>query len=117
VSGNWQWLEAKMTTPRMSPRKLTASLAAGILVLALAATLWLALASIALRQPPVFSLVRRGSTEVRLEVDRSPDCPSGMLGMCDQGGTGPVYFSVWVYTSPTPNSRAAQLLLAIPVAP
>jgi hypothetical protein len=99
------------------PHRLTASLAASILVVAVVAGLWLVLASIAARQSPVVSLVQRGSTEIRLEVDRSPDCPSGILGMCNQGGTGPVYFSLWLYTAPTPNSLTARRLLAIPVAP
>jgi hypothetical protein len=101
------------------PRKLAASLAAISLaaVGVVLAALWLVAASVAARQPPVFSLVVRGNLEIRLEVDRSPDCPSGVLGMCDQGGTGPVYLSVWLYTAPTPNSRAAQRLLAFPVAP
>jgi hypothetical protein len=106
-----------MTLPQMSPSRLTGALAAAIMLLAMAAALLLVLASIASRQPPVFSLVRRGSTEVTLEVDRSPDCPSGLLGLCDQGGTGPQYFSAWLYTSPTPNSRTALRLFAIPIAP
>ena len=92
-------------------------LAAVSLVLALAAALGLVAANIASRQPPVVSLVLRGGSEVRLEINRSPGCPSGLLGMCDQGGTGPQYLSVWLYTSPAPNSRTARRLLAVPVAP
>lgn len=100
-----------------TPRKLRIEVAVVTLGVALAAGLWLALVNVAVaRQPAIFSLGRAG-IEIRLEVNRSPDCPSGLLGMCDLGGTGPQYFSVWLYTSPTPNSRTAQRLLAIPVAP
>jgi hypothetical protein len=101
----------------MWPRKHTAFVAAGILVLALAASLWLGLVSIASPHPDVLSLAPRGGPEIRLEVDSSPDCPSGLIGMCALGGTGPQYFTAWLYTSPTPNSRAAQRLLAFPIAP
>ena len=101
-----------------APRKRTAEAAVVVLGVALSAGLWLALVSVAAaRQPAIFSLGLPGGPEIRLEVDRSPDCPSGLVSMCDTGGTGPQYFSVWLYTSSTPNSRTAQRLLAIPVAP
>src|SRR5258708_34058114 len=106
-----------MPTP-MSPRQVTSSLAAAVLVLTMAAAWWLALVNVAAaRQPAIFSLGPRGGIEIRLEVDRSPDCPSGLVSMCDMVGTGPRDFSAWLYTSPTPNSRMAQVLVAFPVGP
>jgi hypothetical protein len=81
------------------------------------AILCLALASLALAQAPRAWSVHLGAAEYAFELDRSPDCPNNALGMCDAGGSGPTYLSLWRYSWPTPTTLTAAPLFALRLTP
>lgn len=95
-------------------RRVALTLAVVLVVICLSS---LVLGAAVVWQSPVFIPIQVGNSEIVVEVDRSPDCANGMLGICDIGGTGLTWLSVWRYTRPTPTSRMAQRLFAVPVAP
>jgi hypothetical protein len=77
----------------------------------------LILASLGMRHVTASLPIQLGGTEITFEIDRSPECPNRMLGMCLQGGRGPNYLSIWRYAWSAPNTLNGQRLLALPIAP
>jgi len=49
--------------------------------------------AVVVRRAPIFIPFHLGQSEIVVEINRSPTCPNGLLGMCDKGGTGLTYLS------------------------
>ncbi len=99
---------------RYGPRFLAILIAIGLAFPCLAG---LALSSSLTSSWPMAVPLHVGGAEIALELDRSPTCPNQLLGMCDRGGTGPTYLSVWLYAWPAPNMRTARPVFAVQLTP
>jgi hypothetical protein len=103
-----------MPLPPIAPAKPRLKrLVLGLLMLCAAA----ALAGWALRPLTAYWPIQLGAAKLVIEIDRSPACPNGMLGLCNQGGRGPTYLSIWRYARTAPDTSEGRQLLALPIAP
>jgi hypothetical protein len=108
--------EAAIAARTKPPRKL-AALGCAVALVALCGLSLALLTAASGAQPPLYVPVSIAGSTYSLEVDRSPGCPNGVLGLCDRGGRGMLYATVWRTWWSSPDQQHAQRLLAVPVAP